>query len=65
MLHYSGKDVCNAKFEFPKFNLGNKKTTKVIAAEIYTPSSFYIHLSSEFDNLNEWMNELQLVHMFN
>lgn len=65
MLHYSGNDVCNARFEFPKINLENRKTTKVMAAEIFTPSSFYVHLSSECSNLSEKMNELQLVNMFN
>lgn len=65
MMDYAGNDVCNARFEFPKFDLGNIKTTNVLVAEIYTPSSFYIHLTSEFNTLTDWMNELQLVNMFN
>ncbi|CAH1731463.1 unnamed protein product [Aphis gossypii] len=60
LLHYSGKDICNGKFRYSKIKVNNQKLTKVIVAEIYNPSSFYIQLAAEVNNLNSFMDRLQV-----
>ncbi|XP_008185199.1 uncharacterized protein LOC100158689 [Acyrthosiphon pisum] len=60
LLHYSGNDICSGKFKYPTVKLNNQKYIKVIVAEIYNPSSFYIQLAAEFNNLNSLMDSLQL-----
>ncbi|XP_026816464.1 uncharacterized protein LOC113555992 isoform X2 [Rhopalosiphum maidis] len=60
LLHYSGKDICNGRFKYSKVKLHDEKCIKVIVAEIYNPSSFYIQLSAEVNNLNSFMDRLQV-----
>lgn len=64
LFNYSGKDICNGKFVYPEFPLGNQKFLKVVVAEIYNPSSFYIHMESQVETLGIFMNNLQLVYFF-
>lgn len=61
LLHYSGDDICNGKFKYPTIKFNNRKYINVIVAEIYNPSSFYIQLAAEVNNLNSLMDSLQLV----
>uniref|UniRef100_A0A2S2PA58 Tudor domain-containing protein 1 n=2 Tax=Schizaphis graminum TaxID=13262 RepID=A0A2S2PA58_SCHGA len=60
LLHYSGKDICSGRFKYSKVKLHDEKCIKVIVAEIYNPSSFYIQLSAEVNNLNSFMDRLQV-----
>lgn len=64
LLYYSGNDICNGRFKYPTIKLNNQKYKNVIVAEIYNPSSFYIQLAAEVDNLNSFMDSLQLVLFF-
>ncbi|KAL5236605.1 hypothetical protein ACI65C_004015 [Semiaphis heraclei] len=65
LLHYSGNDICNGKFKYPKIKLNTQKSLNVIVAEIYNPSSFYIQLAAEVNNLNSLMDSLQLYYKEN
>uniref|UniRef100_A0A2H8TF29 Tudor domain-containing protein 1 n=1 Tax=Melanaphis sacchari TaxID=742174 RepID=A0A2H8TF29_9HEMI len=65
LLHYSGKDICNGKFKYSKVELNDQKYIKVIVAEIYNPGSFYIQLAAEVNNLNSFMDRLQLYYKDN
>lgn len=58
---YSGKDICNGKFEYTKFQLGKENVMKVVVAEIYNLCSFYIQMASNVNILNTFMDNLQLV----
>ncbi|KAE9528672.1 hypothetical protein AGLY_012247 [Aphis glycines] len=59
LLHYTGKDICNGKFRYSKIKLNDQKVAKVIVSEVYNPSSFYIQLEAEVNNLNKFMDTLQ------
>jgi len=61
LLNYSSKDICNGRFKYYKINLNDLELIKVIVAEIYDPSSFYIQLANEINILNKFMDTLQLV----
>ncbi|XP_050063063.1 uncharacterized protein LOC126552407 [Aphis gossypii] len=60
LLHYTGKDICNGKFRYSKIKLNDQKVAKIIVSEVYNPSSFYIQLEAEVNNLNKFMDTLQL-----
>ncbi|XP_022169440.1 uncharacterized protein LOC111033146 isoform X1 [Myzus persicae] len=60
LLHYSGNDVCNGRFKYSKVKFNIKELTNVIVAEIFNPSSFYIQLAAEVNNLNSLMDSLQV-----
>jgi len=64
LLHYSGNDICNGRFKYPGIKLNNQNRINVIVAEIYNPSSFYIQIAAEVNNLNSLMDSLQLVLSF-
>lgn len=64
LLHYTGKSICNGKFRYSKMKLNDQKVAKVIVSEVYNPSSFYIQLEAEVNNLNKFMDRLQLVYYF-
>ncbi|CAH1731461.1 unnamed protein product [Aphis gossypii] len=59
LLHYTGKDICNGKFRYSKIKLNDQKVAKIIVSEVYNPSSFYIQLEAEVNNLNKFMDTLQ------
>ncbi|XP_015370255.1 PREDICTED: uncharacterized protein LOC107166201 [Diuraphis noxia] len=65
LLHYSGNDICNGRFKYPKVKFDPQKSVNVIVAEIYNPSSFYIQLAAEVNNLNSLMDSLQLFYKKN
>lgn len=64
LINYSGKDICNGQFAYPEFPYSNKKVIQVVAAEIYNPSSFYIHSASQVETLEIFMQNLQLVFFY-
>jgi len=64
LLHYSGNDICNGRFKYPKIKLNTQKNINIIVAEIYNPNSFYIQLAAEVNNLNSLMDSLQFVLFF-
>lgn len=64
LMNYPGKDICNGKFVYPEFPISNKKLVEVVTAEIYNPSSFYVHLASQVQTLEIFMANLQLVYFY-
>lgn len=64
LLNYSGTDICNGKFVYTEFQLSKKQIQSVVVAEIYNPSSFYLQISQNVENLNNFMDSLQLVLYF-
>jgi len=64
LLRYTGKDICNGKFRYSNIKLNDQKVAKVVVSEVYNPSSFYVQLEAEVNNLNEFMDRLQLVYYF-
>ncbi|VVC34376.1 Hypothetical protein CINCED_3A021644 [Cinara cedri] len=59
LFNYTGKDICNAKFDYSPFELTEENSVSIITAEIYNPNSFYIHLKSKLNTLENLMANLQ------
>ncbi|XP_050528415.1 uncharacterized protein LOC126898446 [Daktulosphaira vitifoliae] len=54
-----GNDIYNGNFEYSYHTLAKGKQSEVTVAEIYDPSSFYVHSTSYAKDLSLLMDELQ------